>query len=66
MLMHPTLPSLNGTILNDEQFNCALGRKENLFAAMRDITARYGQGYVDYLWPKPTRSGLTEIKPKLS
>ena len=44
---------------------CA-GRKENLFKAFVDVCARKGEGYVDYVWPKPTNTGLTEEQPKLS
>lgn len=66
MIMHPTLPGLNGRILDDPSFNCAMGRKENLFVAMVDVSSKGGEGYVDYLWPKPTKGGLTTEQPKLS
>jgi signal transduction histidine kinase len=66
MIMHPTMPELDGKVLNDPKFNCALGKKENLFVAFRDVTAKDGEGFVDYLWPKPIKSGLTEEQPKLS
>ncbi len=66
MIMHPTLPELDGTILDDPIFNCALGVDENLFKAFVDITEKQDEGYVDYLWPKPTPTGLTEIQPKVS
>ena len=66
MVMHPTVPALDGKILDDPKFNCALGKKENLFVAFRDVTERDGEGFVDYLWPKPTKEGLTEDQPKLS
>jgi methyl-accepting chemotaxis protein len=66
MVMHPTVPALNGKVLDDPKFNCALGRKENLFVAFRDVTAQHGEGFVDYLWPKPTKEGLTQDQPKLS
>jgi len=66
MIMHPTLPSLNGTVLDDPKFNCAQGKKKNLFNAMVEVTAKTGEGYVDYLWPKPTKEGLTSDQPKLS
>lgn len=66
MIMHPTVPSLNGTILDDEKYNCALGKGENLFVAMASIARKNGAGFVDYLWPKPTAQGLTEDQPKLS
>lgn len=66
MVMHPTLPELDGTVLDDPVFNYALGVNENLFKAFVDITEKYDEGYVDYLWPKPTPTGLTEIQPKIS
>jgi methyl-accepting chemotaxis protein len=66
MVMHPTVPALDGKILDDPKYNCALGRKENLFVAFNDVTAKNGEGFVDYLWPKPTKDGLTEDQPKLS
>jgi methyl-accepting chemotaxis protein len=66
MVMHPTLPDLNGRVLDDPGFNCALGRKANLFVAMLEVSSKEGDGFVDYLWPKPTREGLTREQPKLS
>ncbi|WP_020585720.1 cache domain-containing protein [Desulfobacter curvatus] len=66
MIMHPTIPGLDNTILDDPKFNCALGIKQNLFQAFVDICLAKGQGYVDYLWPKPTENGLTEDQPKIS
>lgn len=66
MIMHPTLPELDNNILDDPSFNCALGREENLFKAFVDITEVKNEGYVDYLWPKPSSEGLTEIQPKIS
>jgi methyl-accepting chemotaxis protein len=67
MIMHPTLPELDGKILNDKKFYCAYGdKKENLFVAFVDVCLERGEGFVDYLWPKPTNDGLTEDQPKLS
>jgi len=66
MIMHPTIPELNGKILDNTKFNCALGKKQNLFQAMVQAVERNGEGYVDYLWPKPTKDGLTKEEPKLS
>ena len=66
MIMHPTVPELDGKVLDDPKYNCALGKDENLFVAFRDVTEKDGQGFVDYLWPKPTKKGLTEDQPKLS
>ena len=66
MIMHPTIPELNGIILDDPEFDCALGKNENLFKAFVDICVEKEEGYVDYLWPKPTPEGLTEQQPKIS
>jgi PAS domain S-box-containing protein len=66
MIMHPTMQSLDGTVLDDPVFNCALGKDENLFKAFVDVTDSAGHGYVDYRWPKPTADGLTEQQPKIS
>lgn len=66
MVMHPTIPSLNGKILDNEKYNCALGKKENLFVAFVNVCQQSGEGFVDYLWPKPSKNGLTKEQPKLS
>lgn len=66
MIMHPTLPNLDGHILNAPKFNCALGKHANLFKAFVDVCLEKKQGYVDYLWPKPLPEGLTEKQPKIS
>lgn len=67
MIMHPTVPSLDGEILDSPDYNNALGRDENLFNAFVAVTKEgENRGYVDYLWPKPTPQGLTEQTGKIS
>ncbi|MBT3393649.1 MAG: hypothetical protein HN411_00875 [Waddliaceae bacterium] len=66
MIMHPTIPALDGLILDDPKFDCALGKDRNLFVAFVEVSEEYGGGFVDYLWPKPTKKGLTEDLPKMS
>ena len=66
MVMHPTLPELDGQTLEDPVFNTALGQGENLFVAATERCNEKGGGYIDYLWPKPTKQGLTEYQPKIS
>ena len=66
MIMHPTLPELDGKILDDPKFSCALGKKKNLFQAFAEVTRAQGEGFVDYFWPKPTKDGLVPQVPKLS
>lgn len=68
MVFHPTAPSLNGKVMDDPKYNCALGVKKNLFQAFVEATriSESGDGYVDYFWPKPVGDGLTEDREKLS
>jgi len=66
MVMHSLIPSLDGEILDDPQYDCALGKGENLFVAFADVCEQEGEGFVDYLWPKQTAAGLSEPVPKLS
>jgi len=66
MISHATTPSLNGKILDNKEFNCALGKNENLFVAFVDVCMKNGEGYVDYLWSKPVANGLTQKQPKIS
>lgn len=66
MIMHPIKPELNGKKMDDPAYNCAMGKNQNLFQAFLEVCAKDGQGYVDYLWPKPNKKGETEAQPKLS
>lgn len=66
MIMHPTLPGLDGRPLDDPSFNTAMGAKKNLFVSMVELCQKDGEGFVDYLWPKPTKEGLTKEQPKIS
>lgn len=66
MIMHPTIPSLNGTFLTDPKFDCAMGKNQNLFQAAVEVSTAGGSGFVNYVWPKPTPGGLTEDVKKLS
>ena len=66
MIMHPTMPHLNGTILDDPKYYCTIPEKKNLFVAFVDACRAHGEGYVDYLWPKPLKDGFTEDQPKIS
>lgn len=66
MIMHPTMPELDGQVLDDPKFDCALGQRKNLFQAFVEVSLADGQGFVDYLWPKPSADGLTAEQPKLS
>jgi methyl-accepting chemotaxis protein len=81
MVMHPTVPALDGKVLDDVKFNCATTMqygidgeiiktdgKKNLFQAMNEVVHRAGMGYVSYYWPKPLPGGgvTKEPYPKLS
>ncbi|MGM0608096.1 MAG: methyl-accepting chemotaxis protein [Candidatus Muiribacteriota bacterium] len=63
MIMHSTNPALDGQILNDPSFNVARDVNQNLFQAFVEECRDGGEGFVDYLWPKP---GETENSPKMS
>jgi len=68
MIMHPTMPELDGQIMDSKTplYNTALDGKQNLFQVFVDVCRDKGSGFVNYLWPKPTNSGLTERQPKIS
>ncbi len=66
MIMHPTLPAIDGTILDDPKYNCAMGKSRNLFQAMAEVCLENKNGFVDYVWPKPTPDGLVANVKKLS
>lgn len=81
MVMHPTVPSLDGKTLDADKFNCATsqsfgvsaapvdtGGKKNLFVAFAEVARQSGEGFVTYDWPKPKASGgvTDELYPKLS
>ena len=63
MIMHPIASSLDGKVLDDPKYDCAMGKNQNLFAAMVEVCNGHGSGFVNYLWPKP---GLEKPQPKLS
>ncbi|HUW49986.1 MAG TPA: methyl-accepting chemotaxis protein [Sulfuricella sp.] len=81
MLMHPTVPALDGKILDAAKFNCATSLqagldgavektdgKKNLFVAFNEVANKAGSGFVTYNWPKPKAGGGTteELYTKLS
>ncbi len=81
MIMHPTVPALNGKVLDAEKFNCATSQsfgdsaehidtngKKNLFVAFVEVVDKSGKGFVTYNWPKPKEGGgvTEELFPKLS
>ncbi|MBT0663317.1 methyl-accepting chemotaxis protein [Geobacter pelophilus] len=80
MIIHPTVPALNGKVLDDAKFNKATKsidglsgetRKldnKNLFVACNELVERADRGFVNYEWPKPKEGGGTtdELYTKLS
>ena len=80
MIMHPTVPALDGQVLDKESFNKANGLypadrsttealdHANLFVSMVRVSEKFGGGFVSYEWPKPLAQGGTtkELYPKLS
>ncbi len=80
MIMHPTVPSLDGKPLDDPRFNRATSMihglngtpiklaYKNLFVAANEVVQQTGHGFVTYEWPKPRESGgvTGELYPKLS
>lgn len=80
MVMHPTVPALNGKVLDAEKFNKATLaidganknetslNNQNLFIAFVDVVERSGHGFVEYQWPKPVAGGgvTTELYTKMS
>ena len=69
MLMHPASPGLDGKLADMPVFTCAVeGTKRNLLAAFVEFAeaSPTNDAFVQYLWPKPTKDGLTSEQPKLS
>lgn len=66
LVMHPIFPELEGKILDDPKYYSALGVSKHLLHAAAELTQKEGEGYVDYVWPKPTKEGITEEQPKIS
>ncbi len=81
MVMHPTVPTLDGKVLDSEKFNCATSMqagedgpvvstdgKKNFFVAFNEVANKAGSGYVTYDWPKPVAGGgaTKELYPKMS
>ncbi|MDZ4316868.1 MAG: EAL domain-containing protein [Azonexus sp.] len=81
MVMHPTVPNLDGTVLDTPSFLRATSNRhgsegsfhplngDNLFVAMNEVaTSPTGKGFVTYEWPKPVASGgvTIDLYPKLS
>ncbi|QER41935.1 methyl-accepting chemotaxis protein [Thermodesulfobacterium sp. TA1] len=80
MIMHPTVPQLEGKPLSDSKFNVAYMRQtdlsakeekvnnQNLFTLLVETASKTGHAFVWYKWPKPLKQGgvTQEFYPKLS
>ncbi len=68
-VLQPLVPKLNGMLMNNPKWNnIALNGTEHMFTAMVKVTRNpKGEGFVDYIWNKPTATGVSEQGvPKLS
>jgi methyl-accepting chemotaxis protein len=59
MVMHPMKPALDGKDLSSNKDP----NGKYLFVEMAKVAKAQGQGFVDYMWPKP---GSSEPQPKIS
>lgn len=80
MIMHPTVPALDGTVLDSANFNYATLMRntdgsiqqkldnKNLFVTFVDTINRFGSGFVEYQWTKALPGGgvTSERYTKLS
>ncbi|WP_287462581.1 cache domain-containing protein, partial [Accumulibacter sp.] len=80
MVMHPTVPALDGKVLDEARFNKAISMQagvsgerrpidgKNLFVSFNEVVEQAGEGFVEYLWPKPLAGGgvTSELFTKLS
>lgn len=80
MVMHSTVPALDGKVLDESRFNKAISLQaglsgdkikadgKNLFVSFNEVVDKAGEGYVEYLWPKPLAGGgvSSELFTKLS
>ncbi|MBI5110307.1 MAG: cache domain-containing protein [Rhodocyclales bacterium] len=69
MIMHPTVPALDGKLLDDPKFNKATAMQpggegkslpldnRNLFVSFNQVVNQSGHGFVEYMWPKPKAGG---------
>ncbi len=66
MIMHPISPGLDSVVLDDPAFNCTVDTDENFFVAAVNVCLNELEGYVQYMWPKPSPEGLSDDQQKLS
>jgi len=64
MIMHPIAPALNGQVMDNPKYDCAMGIGKNMFVAMVEECEENGSGFVDYVWPAP--GDKSKMLPKMS
>jgi len=76
MIMHPTVPRLDGTKLDLATFDCATsvqygdgpsasipGGRKNLFTVFAEVARKSGHGYVGTSGPSPCRAAVLPRRP---
>jgi methyl-accepting chemotaxis protein len=66
MVMHPTVPALEGKVLDAPEFDCAGDDRRNLFALAVELATGRGDGFIRYSWPEPDGNQLVPQMPKFS
>jgi methyl-accepting chemotaxis protein len=66
MVMHPIQQEMDGKVLNDPSYNTVGPEKKNHYVAFNDVCETNGEGFVEYLWPKPGANNTTEYQSKLT
>lgn len=66
MIMNPARPDLEGRVLDDAEFETAMGIGENLFKAAVELCEEKKSGFIDYLGPDPHSGEIKADLPKIS
>ena len=66
LIMHPLNPELENIVLNDPKFYSVAGTNQHLLQAFVDVCRTNGEGFVEYIWPKPRTDSLTFDYKKIS
>jgi methyl-accepting chemotaxis protein len=66
MVMHPTVPALEGEVLDAPEFDCAGDARRNLFQLAVELATSRGDGFIRYSWPEPDGNALVPHMPKFS
>jgi len=66
MVVHPFMPELIGSAMDDTIYFHGLGEEKNIGRAFVNVCLKEDEGFVDYLWPKPIPEGRTELRQKMS